>query len=260
MTLRNWVWVGACATGSSHIKSGTLCQDAGACIEVPFDGRTALIAAVSDGAGSARYSRAGSRAVVRGFLSSAARFIKKDVSTAGISAETVRSWLDEIRDRISSLAHEMEAMPRDFAATLVAAIICPDRLISCHVGDGACVARCEGASGWHVPSWPAHGEYASSTYFVTDDPEPALRFQVLEGRYTHCGLFSDGLERLALDFTTNTAFPKFIDPMFAPLSDLPPGRNRSLSVGLRTYLNGKPISERSDDDRTLLLAKRVLQP
>ncbi len=260
MTSRNWAWIGACATGSSHLKSETPCQDAGACIEVPFGERTALIAAVSDGAGSARHSAAGSRTVVRGFLSNAARFVKKENSTETISVETVRSWLDDIRDRIAVLAAAIGAIRRDYAATLVATIICPDRLIACHIGDGACVTRAEADDGWHVPTWPAHGEYASSTYFVTDDPEPALRFQVLEGRYTHCALFSDGLERLALDFASSTAFPKFIDPMFAPLSKLPAGRNRALSFQLRDFLNGKSVSDRTDDDRTLLLATRTQEP
>jgi hypothetical protein len=41
-----------------------------------------------------------------------------------------------------------------------------------HVGDGACAVRLNNARSWLVPSWPAQGEYASTTYFVTDDPKP----------------------------------------------------------------------------------------
>ena len=68
-------------------------------------------------------------------------------------------------------------------------------------------------------SRPAHGEYASSTYFVTDDPEPQLRYISQGGQYTKVAVFSDGLERLALDFSNTVAFARFFELMFSPLSE-----------------------------------------
>ena len=32
-----------------------------------------------------------------------------------------------------------------------------------------------------MPSWPAQGEYASTTYFVTDDPDPRTIISHVEG-------------------------------------------------------------------------------
>jgi hypothetical protein len=111
---------------------------------------------------------------------------------------------------------------------------------------------------WDVPSWPAHGEYASSTYFVTDDPEPRLQFVQLADGISELAVFSDGIERLALDFANKTASERFFDPMFAPLARSAPGRNRTLSSNLRRYLDSPRIIDRTDDDKSLILARRVI--
>jgi hypothetical protein len=113
-------------------------------------------------------------------------------------------------------------------------------------------------SEWQVASWPANGEYANSTYFVTDDPEPNLQFRSLEGEFYELSIFSDGIERLALDFANRNAFVPFFEPMFAPLLSLGPGRDRGLSLSLRKYLDSPRVIERTDDDKSLILARRVI--
>jgi len=257
MTLKSWSWIGACSTGSSHIKTGTGCQDFGACIEVPYGEGTALVAVVSDGAGSAQFSSMGSRAVVRTMVRQLADFARSASASQIITDELARQWLDDARDRISAIASGMDAKPRDFAATLVAAVVLPSSMTVCHVGDGACAARRQGQQNWEVASWPAHGEYASTTFFVTDDPQPDLRMTYRDGEFCDLAIFSDGLERLALDFANNSAFNRFFDPMSAPLAGLPPGRGRVLSGQLRKFLGGPQVVERTDDDKTLIVAKRA---
>jgi len=260
MTPRHWSWFGACSTGSSHIKAGAGCQDSATCIEVPRSQHSALVAVVSDGAGSAEFASIGSRTTVRSFGRRLVEFARTAESSEPISEEKARQWLDEVRDRIFAIARAKERNPRDFAATLVAAIVLPDRLTVCHVGDGACAVRRKGGEAWEVPSWPAHGEYASSTYFVTDDPEPNLRLSCWEGEFTDLAIFSDGLERLALDFLNKSAFNRFFDPMSAPLAKLPSGRGRALSIQLRSFLDGPQVTDRTDDDKTIIVAKRVALP
>jgi hypothetical protein len=151
----------------------------------------------------------------------------------------------------------MDAKPRNFAATLVAAVALPSGITVCHIGDGACTARRQGQQNWEVASWPAHGEYASTTFFVTDDPQPALRFTYWDGEFSDLAIFSDGLERLALDFANSSAFNRFFDPMSAPLGSLPPGRGRALSCHRREFLGGAKVAERTDDDKTLIVAKKA---
>jgi hypothetical protein len=56
---------------------------------------------------------------------------------------------------------------------LVGVIALQHETIVMHIGDGAAV--CNIGAGWAAPSWPDNGEYASTTFFVTDDPSPRLR-------------------------------------------------------------------------------------
>jgi Protein phosphatase 2C len=254
-----WSWVGACSTGSAHVQAQTSCDDSAACLEFRENHRSILLAIVSDGAGSADHGAVGSRIVVRHFASAAFNFLRSGGLPSAINEEISRGWLDEVRDRIFSVAQRMTAQPRDFAATLIAVFVCNDHVSICHVGDGACALRGRGADqGWLIPSWPSHGEYASSTYFVTDDPVPNLRITHLPGEFCEVAVFTDGLERLALDFTHKVAFAPFFDPIFRPLAaGLGPGRDRKLSVQLRTFLDSPVVNERTDDDKSLVLARRI---
>jgi hypothetical protein len=188
---------------------------------------------VSDGAGSAEYSGIGSRLVVECFARSVIAHLRENQPLETITKELVMDWLDNVRDRIFSSAEERAISPRDMAATLVAAIVFMNRAIVCHVGDGACVLRKKAEIDWQVASWPSHGEYASSTYFITDEPQPNLQFHLLDGEFNEVAIFSDGIERLALDFVNGNAFAPFFEPMFAPLVALGPGRDRRLSLVLR---------------------------
>jgi Protein phosphatase 2C len=252
-----WSWVGACSIGSSHIREGTTCQDSAGCIELAIRDEHALLAIVSDGAGSAKYSGIGSRIVVDCFARCVIAHLRANQCIETITKELVLDWLDNVRDHIFRSAEERAITPRDMAATLVGAIVFSERAIVCHVGDGACVLRKKEESEWQVASWPAHGEYASSTYFVTDDLEPNLQFNALEGDFNEIAIFSDGIERLALDFVNGNAFAPFFVPMFAPLTALGPGRDRRLSLSLRKYLDSPRVLERTDDDKSLILARRV---
>jgi Protein phosphatase 2C len=258
MMSQNWMWVGACATGSSHVRTGTACQDRAGCLQLA-DGK-ALIAVVSDGAGSAEFSAVGSRIVVNGFTRCALNHFKAGLSLPQISQDIIFNWLDDIRERINFAAEERAACPRDLAATLVGAIVSAEYAVIAHIGDGACVMRRAASQEWEVPSWPAHGEYASTTYFITDDPQPNLNLVAVEGVFSELAIFSDGLERIALDFNNSTAYSPFFDSKFIHLEGLPAGRNRGLSVGLRKYLESGPILERTDDDKSLILARRVSCP
>jgi hypothetical protein len=257
MKKREWCWVGACSTGSSHLRAGTGCQDNASCIELVTADDSVLVATISDGAGSAEFSALGSRLVVECFARCTISYLRAGKPADDISEEIVREWLDDVRERIFYCAKKLNVAPRQMAATLVGVIVCSRCAILCHIGDGACVLRRKGNSGWEVPSWPAHGEYASSTYFLTDDPQPHLKFFMLEGEFSELALFSDGLERLALDFTNKSPFNPFFDAMFAPLSKSDPGRNRALSVSLRKYLDSPRVTERTDDDKSLVLGRRA---
>lgn len=252
-----WSWVGACSVGTSHLKAHVPCDDAGACVELASPSGPILVAAVSDGAGSAPLSRFGSRIVVREFCRSAAAFIRFGGLTSGVDEDLALDWLDGARDRIQQVANRMDQPPRFFAATLVGSVIGPEGAVVVHVGDGACAVRLTGEAEWRIPSWPAQGEYAATTNFVTDDPQPRLSVRHIEGTVEEIAVFTDGLERLALDFVSGTAFQRFFETMFPALRKAGPGRRRALSSDLRAFLDSPMVVDRTDDDKTLIMARRM---
>lgn len=255
MIPRTWRWIGARSTGTAHLHARAGCDDFGACIEVDSPDGRALVVVTSDGAGSARLSRKGSLITSHAFCARAARHVSR-CAVASIAEHDVESWLGDVRVRIRQAADRENAVPREFAATLVGAIVGGSSAIVAHVGDGACVYRHSGSAEWIVASWPAQGEYAATTYFVTDE-EVRLVLSPIEGEIEEVAVFTDGLERLVLQFDSRTAFAPFFERVFEPLrrTNLA-GRDRSLSRALKEFLDGPPVTDRTDDDKTLILARR----
>lgn len=247
MTSIAWRWASASVIGTSHIQNGDRLQDAYAVSEL---GNGCIFAVVSDGAGSAKFGAFGAWLTCR-FLS--VRFREWVHENPKLPTdEDLSDWIDELRGRISAIAARRGTVPRQFAATLAAIIVEPDEAITLHIGDSAIVGRKGGE--WEVLCWPENGEYASSTYFVTDDPEPRLNIIRHPREHGAFALFSDGVGDLALSHLERAAHTRFFDPMISPV-DVASGKGRhaELSAKLATYLAGPSVCERTDDDKTLIL-------
>ncbi len=186
-----------------------------------------------------------------------ARRASAELGTGELPTEgTITSWLDETRDRLSAVAARRALSRRDFAATLVLVVSIGESTVVFHVGDGCAVLRVADTAEWIAPVWPAHGEYASTTSFVTDDV-PTHQFARCDKPISAFAVFSDGLERLVLNFATHLPHGRFFDRMIGPLERSgESGRSASLSAGLRTFLDSEQINERTDDDKSLVLAAR----
>jgi hypothetical protein len=250
MKARSWSWASAKAIGTSHIKAGVGCDDAGACFEVRSKRGPALVIIVSDGAGSASKSSIGARIACQ-TVGRAMRQAYRKHGIEKMTAQDVAEWLDEARDRIARAATKAEATPRDFACTLVAALIAPKEAMLIHIGDGAMVFRGKSDADWQVANWPAHGEYAGTTYFLTDDPAPKFEVIRIDGEIEEAVAFTDGLERLALSFERRAPFKPFFEQMMTPLRGVAsPARDRRLSGFLQMFIEGDSVNERTDDDKT----------
>lgn len=213
-------------------------------------GKGSFFAAVSDGAGSAKFGSFGAWLTCR-FLS--VRFREWVHENPELPTDEVLSdWIDELRARISAIAARRDTVPRQFAATLAAIVVTPNEVITLHIGDSAVVGRNGGE--WEALCWPENGEYASSTYFVTDEPEPRLNIIHHPCEYGAFALFSDGVGDLALSYLEQVPHTRFFDPMIHPI-DIASGRGHlvELSAKLATYLADPSVCERTDDDKTLIL-------
>jgi len=252
---RPWRWASASRTGTSHLRRGIRKQDACTTQRLaPTGGRDGILSIVSDGAGSASHGGQGASLVCRILSLRVRQWCLKE---AGLPADDeVTAWIDEVRDRVGAVAAKNGLQPRDFAATLVLLLVVEDQILTLQVGDSAMAGRCLGT--WESICWPVSGEYASTTYFVTDDPEPRLTIARQPLRHDAFALFSDGIEHLALDHLTMSPYSRFFDPMIKPIEDASGlGRLRDLSAALARYLDGPRVCDRTDDDKTLVLISRT---
>ncbi len=254
--MSTWTWVAASCRGTSHDKSGTPLQDAFLCF-VPSTKQEneTFVGVVSDGAGSASYARQGAHLVCR-TIGTAIRQHFRDCTDVPAN-DKFEEWLDTTRDQIFATAQRRSLTPRDFASTLVCAVSSGTSTVVAHVGDGCVVVKDTSSDTWIALTWPEQGEYASTTSFVVDDGPVQLRVTRHEGGIGAIALFSDGLERLALDFLNKQPFPGFFDGMFAAvLNSAERGRDHELSRHLTDFLNSELVNARTDDDKTLILAVR----
>lgn len=242
-----WRWASASVIGTSHIQNGGRLQDAYAVSELR---NGCIFAVVSDGAGSAKFGAFGAWLICR-FLSIRFREWVHEHPELPTDKD-LSGWIDELRDRISAIAARRGTFPRQFAATLAAIVVAPNETVTLQIGDSAIVGRKGGD--WDVLCWPENGEYASSTYFVTDDPEPHLNIIRHPREHDAFALFSDGVGDLALSHLERAAHTRFFDPMIRPV-DVASGEGRlvELSAKLDTYLASPSVCDRSDDDKTLIL-------
>lgn len=247
----SWRWASASVTGTSHISRGSALQDA---YKIQTVSKSCLLAFVSDGAGSANLSRYGAWLNCRLLSCRIREFVqvKQELPTE----EKLRDWFDELRDKIATIATRKNIVPGQFAATFAGVIACGDRVLTFSVGDSGAVGRRRGE--WEVLCVPETGEYASTTYFVTDDPQPALHVRLHENEYDAFALFSDGVGDIALASNGTKAHAPFFVPMIAPIdAAVDEGRLTELSNKLRRYLASPAVCARTDDDKTLILVSRA---
>jgi serine/threonine protein phosphatase PrpC len=136
-----WRWAGACAIGTSHVKSGLECQNRASCLTVETGSGQVIVAVVSDGAGSAQKAASGANIVCMELHRRIAAYLRSGGELQSIDKECVADWIDSVRDKIGLVANAAALRPRDYAATLVTLLADKDRAVVVHVGDGAATVR-----------------------------------------------------------------------------------------------------------------------
>ena len=170
-------------------------------------------------------------------------------------ANVLRYAVGEARLALQLQAGHAGRVIDDYACTLLVAILSVDGGIVSQIGDGAVVID-DGEQGWHPVHWPDHGEYANTTHFLTEpDALEALRLATLDRPARRVCLFSDGLERLVLNFGDRSAHAPFFDAIFRPIEQhAVAGHAAHISRDLEALLGSDKINSRTDDDKTLLCA------
>jgi hypothetical protein len=252
----NWRYVAASVIGSSHAEQGMPCQDRSIARIVEPD---ALLLVASDGAGSARLSDVGAHLACSTLLEEVTAYLQAGRSVTDVDERAVNAWLDAIIGRLRLQAKAEEAAVRDFACTLVAALLGKTESMFVQIGDGAIVTG--QGSQYSSATWPVSGDYANTTYFLTDDRAlDELQLLLHQPPVDEVALFTDGLQMLALQFSSRRPHDPFFFPMFSRLREEKPGESLVLEDLLRDYLTSNTICTRTDDDKTLVLATRYGGP
>ncbi len=245
-----WRVIGASVQGVSHIKSGQPCQDAHAWAVLP-DGT--LIAVVADGAGSAALAEVGAQLAAKTAVNCLRRELIENALPVNEAAWRVLLFegLKAARQRLEDEAQERGCALRDLAATLIVAVATAELAATAHVGDGAAVLKT--ADELLLLAAPQMSEYVNETTFlVSADYLQAAQFACWHGRVRQLALFTDGLQRLALQMPLQRPHA----PFFAPLFQFAANAGADAEAQLAAFLHSPRIADRADDDLTLLLAAR----
>jgi len=251
------MWRHFCSSvrGTFHEAGGLRCQDASSLV---FCGARAdtVVLALSDGAGSATHSEKGAALVVRIWCEYFSDLLadRPDPALAleSCTAATVGEILHSVREAVAREAAALGAAPEDFSATLLGAVLTPSNALLAQVGDGCWVGLLEDRLS--CLTWPLGGEFAGQTTFATSTSAvSALQFVQLPRAPAALAGFTDGLERLLLDFQSRLPVAGFFRPTFDALRQNTPDFQKHMEA----FLRSERVCALTDDDKSLALIVRA---
>ena len=238
--------------GSRHRRSGDPCQDASGWV----GGDGWLLVAVADGAGSAQASDVGAQVAINRVLKTLQELQQRR------SPQNLTDWppllrvaLRSARWAVDRAARDRDCPLRELACTVIVAVALPTGVAIAQIGDGAVVVG-DRTGALKTLTQPEQGEFANETRFLVE-PGAVRSPQIVlwPGDWCSLALFSDGLQRLALQDPDQAPFSPFFQPLFQFL-----GASEDLSATgdrLRAFLESDRIANRTDDDVTLILVQRT---
>ena len=248
----NWKTIAASVPGTAHLRRDAACQDAFAFRIFDTNAGEILTIAVADGAGSAKFGKEGARAACDFFVSGVAALLENGGNVLDLNEEFFSGFLKALTGTLTASGENADL--NDYACTFLAVAASATETVFAQIGDGAIVYSSK-PDEFRLFAIPQQGEYANTTNFVTDESAAEkLQFQYFENRIEELAIFTDGLQRLAIDFQSKQPHQPFFRSMLAPLRAKHPATN--LEEKLSAFLNSPKINERTDDDKTLILASR----
>jgi hypothetical protein len=250
-----WRLASASEAGSSHLAVGQPCQDSClALIESDFAlTKTPLLTLfVADGAGTAINGGIGANAAVE----AASHYVGNQYSAnhqLDLTENLAIHCLQAVRSSIFAIADRNGFQAREYACTFLGVLASPNAILLMQIGDGGIVADL--GNGLEMPIKPCTFEYANMTSFVTE--ENALEmFRIFKKDCLaeRIAVFSDGIQRLAINMNSGEPHNPFFNPFFDVLGKASENEEQGLNNELAKFLKSDPVNRRTDDDKTLILA------
>ena len=182
-------------TGDRHTREGTGNQDYAHYAFLPGD--KGIVAAVSDGAGSAPRAAEGSETAARAAVDKALAAASGECDGINL-AEMVAEGIKAAREALENKALSDGAALEEYHATLLVAALSGTHAAVAHIGDGASIANVGGK--YKMLTIPARGIYANETFFVTMDNYEEMVAANDTCDVTEVILFTDGAQDELIDF------------------------------------------------------------
>lgn len=267
--------IGISYQGEGHIRNFTPCQDFHSYKKINENWSVAI---VSDGAGSAKYSADGSKAVCLAFTHYLEDYLLKSYADGSLPEN--KEWDIEFRGMLHKyqveLSKQAEAQSIDFkslAATIIIIAYSKQGYLVAHIGDGRAAVKT--SEGWQAVITPHKGEEANQTIFSTSilfSNYPNLKMSGVYVPETYVGkinikafaLMSDGCEcglwhmnhKVDLpngDFRIeerNVPYSKGLDDALLIIDETSNLREKRLLKFITSYNN--PLAKEIDD-KTILI-------
>jgi serine/threonine protein phosphatase PrpC len=259
MTSIDWRITGASVTGTSHLENDNECQDRlGWKVIETAEGKI-LAAAISDGAGTTTDGEKGAELACASFLTEIESFLSaSDARISSLNADFGVKWISHFQSLVKKIAEDQKKELREFSSTFVGAVVGRERSSFYQVGDGGVLFTSgDGEGDFRFAIVPEETEYVNMTSFLADeDAGDQLMFRSIDVGITDLVMFSDGITNVAVDFSSGKPFEPFLRPMIAPLRNGNP--IEGLDKKLESFLASPAINEKTDDDKTIILASRKL--
>lgn len=251
-----WKFIGESVIGTSHLQSGRICEDFISFELIQQPEQEILICCLSDGAGSAKYAADASSYVTKTTVEEIKKLIFKNEK---INSASIYAIVELLYDNLELRAKQFTTTINEFSCTILGCILYEESSIFFQIGDGIIVR--EDNSGNYISIWlPQNGEYSNTTTFLIDDHNFGnLKILELNESINEIALTTDGLQMLILNNETNTLHQPFFLNLFKWLRQANTQEHINiLQRKLNEYLSSSIINSRTDDDKSLFLATRII--
>jgi hypothetical protein len=243
--------VAASVCGTGHSKNQQLCQDAH---HWQLLANNVLVIAAADGAGSAKLGKVGSMIAVETAIEHlAAQEITDDIlANDHLLGNLLTDTMLLARKAIETEADVCNHQPHDLATTLILTIATPEIVVVGQIGDGLAVAK-NSMGNLMALTIPSNGEYINQTTFLTSpDALETAQIKIWREDIVNVGVLTDGLQMLALNMIVGEPHKPFFLPLFQFVEN---AEDKILAKEhLMRFLSSDKITQRTDDDLTLVLA------
>ena len=212
-----------------------------------------LVVALADGAGSAPFSEEGAQRATKVACDKMEDMLTDKVpSKKKAWKKLMKSVFAQVREALMAQAEDRDL--RDLATTLTCVVATPSRLVVAQLGDGLVVARSTNEEALFVAGEPQRGEYANATYFLTGDRAMKQIVVQFYGPVQALVAITDGLLNLAVENPGCVPYAPFFDPLINFVER--EGTGKETDRKLADFLCSEQVCERTDDDKTLVVAVR----